>query len=65
MPKNSETKPKKNKNKHTSVDEHVISAKLEEARDVLKHEWEAVVLPVIGVIRELDGSSDICNEVSC
>ena len=43
---------------HTSVDEHVITPKLEEGRDVLEDERERVCLPVVGVISELDGSLD-------
>lgn len=44
---------------HTSIDEHVIPTQLEEARDILEHEREAVVLPVIGIIGEFDCSLDI------
>lgn len=44
---------------HTSVDEDVIPTQLEEARDVLEHEREAVVLPIIGVIGELEGPLDV------
>lgn len=45
----------------TSVDEHIVSSQLEEASDILEDEREAVVLPIVGVIGELDGSLDICG----
>lgn len=44
---------------HTSVDKYVIPTQLKEARDILEHEREAVVLPIVGVIGKFDGSLNI------
>lgn len=44
-----------------AVDVDVLAAELEEGGGVLEGVVEGVLLPVVGVVGELDGSLDVCG----
>lgn len=46
----------------TTVDVHIFATKLEESGGVLVSLVEGVLLPVVGIVGELDGSLDVCEQ---
>jgi hypothetical protein len=43
----------------TSVDVHIMTTKLEESGSVLKGLVETILLPIIGIVRELNSALDV------
>jgi hypothetical protein len=48
----------------TTVDVHIVTAKLEESSGVLESLVEPVLLPVVGVVGELNCSLDVLKTIS-